>query len=1193
MEGVMVDVRRPARRLFYLLLSVIAAVGISRMSIPLEAANGPAMTTVADVIYGADGATASGTLLISWPSFTTSDNKPVAAGTKSVKLGAGGAFTVDLAPNEGATPAGTLYTIVFQLDDGVPKTEYWSVPTNSPVTVAGVRSTPGTSTTAQLVSRQYVDTAVSGKASDTSVVHLSGSETIAGVKQFSLSPSVPSPLDSGDAVNKAYVDAAVANVGSGSYVQKNGDSMTGPLVLSGDPTAPTHAATRRYVDNTVTGKADLAGGFIPVSELGSGATDGTMCLKGNSTWGACGTSANAVSIQGVPMDSVVPSDGQVITYESASGKYKPKVGGGSGLSLGMQMVKYATDFAWTQAPAADLSTAGAKTVSLGSCPPGVVGTEPWYYVYVSGTGTAEAVKVTGGTCAGNGAAGTLQFTTANTHPAGYMISSASSGLQEALIAGRITPTNPTGSSQSGKIVVPPGEYKAYARVSIRGSNSTVDLTGSIVECYMDDACLYVGDPSSSNLVQDVTLINPRGRPMLANGTKAFLEVNGQKTRLLNVSTRSSTFGTFGSYVQVDDDQSFLLDGLDSSLGYGLRCDATFCGSYVTAPGPFNTWSAVGWLKNLNISGQCHGNGVDWQSGNTLRVSDSVVQGLAQFGIRTGAARGGYGPTVIENVYMETGNCSNPAGNIGIAGVIAQGQRLVWIAGEGPQAVIPQFANTGTTDYRYYVVPHHATYGYGNPLYAGKALTNGTGNITVTTPDIAGADKFDLLRVNAPTGNVMEQAPFGTGNYAVATNVARASACSNGVCTFTDSQSALSSYAVATVSYFPLLSYWPGSFVLGATGDSNSAYAAANLTIDWLSAPVTSVAGATKPSVFAQSCYVQNSWTPTWLSCAAQSAPPTGFYDQGAMVLAVKPTGDGGLKTNLKGRLNFSTVGTGPGHVVTLSDSNFAKTVATANNRPTNDGDDAYIGYDQGNGSAPSVGIAFGAPKSMSNYIGNVGDGTNWKERLTLSLKEFKTDVKVNGNLTVTGTCTGCGGGGGTGNNVTGDLTVSGKVTADSFVSTGAGAWNVEGSYGAMTPAGTGKSKLGFDAGGRLAVSENAGAVVEVAKKQPQEFTYTFFDPNNLLTTTLQVPSIYVNRAAAFHIVEVYCEIDAGSATINLQNGGGNVLSSDLACSTSGAVSSSLAAGKDAVAVGTKLGHATVSASGALHRMNVVVKYVAD
>jgi hypothetical protein len=77
-------------------------------------------------------------------------------------------------------------------------------------------------------------------------------------------------------------------------LQKSGDTMTGPLTLSADPTAPTHAATRRYVDNSIVGKADLAGGLVPVSELGTGATDGSMCLKGNSSWGACGSSSNAV-----------------------------------------------------------------------------------------------------------------------------------------------------------------------------------------------------------------------------------------------------------------------------------------------------------------------------------------------------------------------------------------------------------------------------------------------------------------------------------------------------------------------------------------------------------------------------------------------------------------------------------------------------------------------------------------------------------------------------------------------------------------------------------------------------------------------------------------------------------------------------------------------------------------------------------
>ena len=146
---------------------------------------------------------------------------------------------------------------------------------------------------------------------------------------------------------------------------------------------------------------------------------------------------------------------------------------------------------------------------------------------------------------------------------------------------------------------------------MRASNLTVDFSGSIVECYMNDSCLFVGDPTSSVLFENITIINPRGRPMVANGTKPFIEVNAQKTRVFNVAARSPATGnSFGSYVQVDDDQAFLLDGLDANLGYGVRCDASFCGSYVTAPGPFNVWSAVGWLKHLSISPQCSGNGID-------------------------------------------------------------------------------------------------------------------------------------------------------------------------------------------------------------------------------------------------------------------------------------------------------------------------------------------------------------------------------------------------------------------------------------------------------------------------------------------------------------------------------------------------------------------------------------------------------
>jgi len=131
----------------------------------------------------------------------------------------------------------------------------------------------------------------------------------------------------------------------------------------------------------------------------------------------------------------------------------------------------------------------------------------------------------------------------------------------------------------------------------------------------------------------------------------------------------------------------------------------------------------------------------------------------------------------------------------------------------------------------------------------------------------------------------------------------------------------------------------------------------------------------------------------WVSCYSTMAPST-FFQQGAFLLAVKPNADAGKWTNLKGRMNFSTLGTGPGHIITLSDSNFQKTIATANNRPANDANDSFIGYDQGDGNPAHIGISFGAPQSISNYIGNVGDGKKWLERLTSTLKVFTVPVSI-------------------------------------------------------------------------------------------------------------------------------------------------------------------------------------------------------
>ena len=320
------------------MLVVFAAVFSAPAGMVLaHAQSAPATTHIADTVYRADGTPASGVLLISWPPFTTASGAAVAAGTANITLGAGGALAADLVPNAGASPASTYYTVVYQLNDDSVRTEYWLVPATSPSNLAAVRAIPGTGATATLASRQYVDAEVAGKAADSSVVHLAGGETIAGTKQFSVSPGVPAPVNPGDAVNKSYVDAAVAAVGAGAYVAKGGDTMTGPLNLPSDPISSNNASNKHYVDTSVAGKASLVGGVVPPAQLGSGSADGTVCLKGNSSWGACGTSSNAVSIQGVPVDTTAPSDGQVVTYVASTGKYTPKPGG-SGNATALQGV---------------------------------------------------------------------------------------------------------------------------------------------------------------------------------------------------------------------------------------------------------------------------------------------------------------------------------------------------------------------------------------------------------------------------------------------------------------------------------------------------------------------------------------------------------------------------------------------------------------------------------------------------------------------------------------------------------------------------------------------------------------------------------------------------------------------------------------------------------------------------------------
>lgn len=195
-------------------LAVLAAV---TAILPLRAAAQINTTTVQGTVYRADGTPASGTMIVSWPAFTTPQNQAVAAGSLNTAIGANGFVSVNLMPNAEALPVGTYYTVVYHLSDGTVNKEYWVVPQTATAAIAAVRA--------------------------------------------ELEPSTVAVQP----VSAAYVQSAITAAGS-SYLPLAGGTLTGPLTLNSDPTAQNQAATKHYADQ-------LSAAALPLADLVAGQGD--------------------------------------------------------------------------------------------------------------------------------------------------------------------------------------------------------------------------------------------------------------------------------------------------------------------------------------------------------------------------------------------------------------------------------------------------------------------------------------------------------------------------------------------------------------------------------------------------------------------------------------------------------------------------------------------------------------------------------------------------------------------------------------------------------------------------------------------------------------------------------------------------------------------------------------------------------
>jgi hypothetical protein len=182
-------------------------------------------------------------------------------------------------------------------------------------------------------------------------------------------------------------------------------------------------------------------------------------------------------------------------------------------------------------------------------------------------------------------------------------------------------------------------------------------------------------------------------------------------------------------------------------------------------------------------------------------------------------------------------------------------------------------------------------------------------------------------------------------------------------------------------------------------------------------------------------------------------------------------------------------------------------------------------------------------------------------------------------------------------NPTAPLDVVGAAKATSFAGDGSALTNVNASllgglaasaFGDITSVAAGAGLTGGATTGAATLAMSAAALT-------RGITYLGgCDTCSVLGDTDDQKTIYLNVVGPMTVQSVTCFSDAGTPTINIQRDDGspaNVLSSDLACSTSGATTTSFSGAESLLGSNEKLDFVMVNAGGVAKRVTVSIKTV--
>ena len=458
-------------------------------------------------------------------------------------------------------------------------------------------------------------------------------------------------------------------------------------------------------------------------------------------------------------------------------------------------------------------------------------------------------------------------------------------------------------------------------------------------------------------------------------------------------------GHFNEGMTILNDQAAIIDGFSAGgLTSGAHSACTtanpYCGSLIYAPGPFLN-AAVLWIKHANLGLSCSANGIWDLSGNTVHISDSVVQGQPQFGMVLGNRRGGYGNITLTDVYSEGGACVNPDfGANSSMGLYIYGMGK-WTGGEGPQGAIPSFARGGSLTYYYWLIVTDPVHGSSAPLYFGQGSPAGTSQ-EVFWPRVPssqnGSPTYAVLRTTKYYPTPTLENCLG-GSVSACGLVAKSlPQCDGLACSYMDNLKKETASASANIpgnpTYIPDVMFWPGGLILGGGGK-----------FQWddhnLLAGALSLAGDAAPA----------SSTPT-----LAGNNPTGYVQALGGNVTLLDEKNSNTLLNTKGRVIVERpYGSRvyQGHYVTLVDSDPLANLSSATKRTTLAPSDTYIGNDVPNAPLNGAGLALGAPVSITEYINAAPDGDSWQERLTAIKKETRVPTQFDGPVSMLVACNGC------------------------------------------------------------------------------------------------------------------------------------------------------------------------------------------